>query len=86
MRGLEKNDMGRGQINTQTHGHVDSMTNSAQRAELVKRSSFAILLPNIETMDIGHWKFKQIVNAQSFENENKSTQGYLVTPFHVYLF
>ena len=36
MRGLEKNDIGRGQINTQTHGHVDSMTNSAQRAELMK--------------------------------------------------
>ena len=28
--------MGRGHTNTDTHGHVDSMTNSAQRAELVK--------------------------------------------------
>ena len=36
MRGLGKNCMGRGQTNTHTHGHVDSMTNWAQRAELVK--------------------------------------------------
>ena len=28
--------MGRGQTDTQTDGHVDSLTNSAQRAELVK--------------------------------------------------
>ena len=36
MKGLEKNRMGRGQTNRQTDGHVDSLTNSAQRAELVK--------------------------------------------------
>ena len=40
MRGREKNRMGRGQTNRQTDrqtdGHVDSLTNSAQRAELVK--------------------------------------------------
>ena len=35
MRGLEKNRMVRGHS---THGHVDSLTNSAQRAELVKMS------------------------------------------------
>ena len=38
MRGLEKNRMGRGHsTNTQTDGHVDSLTNSAERAELVKK-------------------------------------------------
>ena len=42
MRGLEKNRMGRGQTDTHTDGHVDSMTNSAQRAELVK------IYPNLE--------------------------------------
>ena len=36
MRGLEKNRMGRGHINIYIHRHRDLLTNSAQRAELVK--------------------------------------------------
>ena len=36
MRGLEKNCMGRGHIYIYIHRHRDLLTNSAQRAELVK--------------------------------------------------
>ena len=40
MRGLEKNRMGRGHIYIYTDRHRDLLTNSAQRAELVKRGFY----------------------------------------------
>ena len=76
MRGLKKNRIGRGQTDTQTHGHVDSLTNSAQRAELVK------MLQKIEVQPLNFPELDHYVclSRENLEWENVTQLKLSVTP------
>ena len=77
MRGLEKNRMGRGQ----TDGHVNSLTNSAQRAELVKN----LLVLYIQPGKILLKRFFQMIFlAVLSENTAQCTQNIIFMSF-IYL-